>query len=901
MCSITALASRASAQSDQSDPILSLEPAATVTKELTPFEAARALLVRGRYAEAERAAQQLATDPKLRTAALTLCAEARSAVGQLDSAEAAFKEALADPSAEPLSALRAHVLYARLLIERGRKPEAAPHLQALIEAYNDDRLGATARQRAASISYVAMAARMLGSAHDANDAFREAALADRSRVETQLEWAELFLEKHDVRHARESVLEALEHKPKSPRALVLLARLVLAQSYDFAKVEGYVAKALAVNPSYVPAHVTRAAMALREMDIEAADRNLDAALAIHPNHLEALSVRAAVRFLADDAPGFAAAQAAVLTRNPRYSRMYTIIAEHAEWEHRYPELIEMAKKALAIDPDDASAQATLAINLLRAGDEKRGRAALEQAWDRDHFNAQVLNLITLYENVIDREYVDFEAAPFVLRMHKQERASLEPYAVPMFRKAYDIMQRRYGFTPEGPLRLEMYADTEHFSVRTTGMPNVGVQGVCFGKVITAVSPAAGPFNWGQITWHELAHIFHLQLSKNHVPRWFTEGLAEHETVVARVEWRREEDSALWTAFAQDRVPKLADLNRAFTQAKTPQALMTAYYLASQAVGYIVERFGWDKMRPMLLAWGAGKRTADVFREVLHTTIEDVDRDLRAHLHKRLERFDRDFHVDFSRYEDLAALERAAALAPNDAQAQAQLALGLIAQRKLAAGEKAARRALALDPKQTGALFALTRVALENEDLVQVERLLRAILATGQDGYVIRILLARAALASKRLDDAIKEADAATRIDPDQLEAHRVLLDVAAARAAAGAPDPALAQRAIKALALLDQHDPVLQLAWIAALREAKSYAELRVAAERALYLIPAQPDVHLALGQGLIATGDPAAALVEIDRAESLGHKRPDEVSRIRAQARAALQTLKLKPARRAP
>jgi tetratricopeptide (TPR) repeat protein len=348
------------------------------------------------------------------------------------------------------------------------------------------------------------------------------------------------------------------------------------------------------------------------------------------------------------------------------------------------------------------------------------------------------------------------------------------------------------------------------------------------------------------------------------------------------------------------VPKLADLNRAFTQAKSPQALMTAYYLASQAVGYIVERFGWDKMRPMLLAWGQGKRTPDIFLEVLGASIEDVDRDLRAHLRKRLERFDRDFHIDFSRYNDIDALEKAAQQKPTDAEAQAALALGLVGERRLAEGEKAARRALALNSKHTGALFALTRVALQEEDLAEVERLLHAILATGQDGYVIRILLARAALANKRHEVARKEAEAAIAIDPEQLEAHRVLLEVAAMRASIGAPDKALALRALQALAQLDQHDPMLQLAWITALREAKDYAGLRTAAESALYLMPAQPDVHLALGEGLLAAGEPAAALIELDRALSLGHKRPDEVGRARAQALQAIPAAK-KPVRPVP
>ena len=81
-----------------------------------------------------------------------------------------------------------------------------------------------------------------------------------------------------------------------------------------------------------------------------------------------------------------------------------------------------------------------------------------------------------------------------------------------------------------------YADAEQFSVRTSGLPNVGIQGVCFGKTLAAMSPRAEPFNWGNVLWHELAHVFAIQLSKSRVPRWFTEGLSEYETIERRPEW-----------------------------------------------------------------------------------------------------------------------------------------------------------------------------------------------------------------------------------------------------------------------------------------------------------------------------------------------------------------------------
>ena len=837
---------------------------------------ARVQLQTGRYEDAEQSAQSASGIASWGARAHTVRGEALLARGQLDAAQAAFEQA-----ARTATALRAKVLLGRLLVDRGRAAQAEPHLLAVIEAYNDDRLGA---EPAAALCYVAMAARALGSLHDANDAFREAALKDPARVETQLEWAALFLEKNDHRHAEESVEDALKRNPNSPEAHVLNARIALARAFDFPTAEQALGKALAINPKLVSAYVTRATMALREMDIAAADLHLDTALAIDPVDLEALSVRAAVRFLADDARGFELAKKAVLKLNPRFSRLYSIIAEYAEWEHRYEELVQLARDALKIDPDDGLAYATLGLNLLRQGQQEDGLEALRAAWKRDRFNVLVFNTLNFYEQVLDQQYVSFEAAPFTMRMHREERPALEPYVPKMLQGAFADMAKRYGFTPKGPLSIELYADVEHFSVRTTGLPNVGVQGVCFGKVVTALSPRGGPFNWGQITWHELAHIFHLQQSRNRVPRWFTEGLAEYETIVARPEWKREEDYELWVALRQQRVPRVRDLNKAFTQARTPQDLMTAYYVASQVVVYMVERFGFAKMPAMLQAWGKGQRTEQVVSQVLGVDIDTLDADFRAATAKRLRKFDDDFYVDLSRYGDLAALEAAAQKTPQDAETHAALALALVGESRWDDAERAANRALKLAPKNSLAHFALTRVALEHGDAPRAKRCLEAIVKNGQDGYILRVLLARAALAGKDAAGAKLQAERAIALDPEQTEAWHVLMEVAGAQ-----DDRVLGRRALTALADLDQHDRIAHMGLLGALFADKDYPALLRAGERALFVDPENPQLHRLYAEGALGTGNAALALLELDRALALGHKRPGEVQLSRAKALRAL------------
>ena len=76
-----------------------------------------------------------------------------------------------------------------------------------------------------------------------------------------------------------------------------------------------------------------------------------------------------------------------------------------------------------------------------------------------------------------------------------------------------------------------------------GLPGlVGALGACFGSVVAMDSPRARPpgeFSWQATLWHELAHVFTLQLSKYRVPRWLTEGISVYEEHRRSPAWGRE--------------------------------------------------------------------------------------------------------------------------------------------------------------------------------------------------------------------------------------------------------------------------------------------------------------------------------------------------------------------------
>jgi cellulose synthase operon protein C len=828
-------------------------------------------LITGRYAEAEGHARSVASQEAMRVPALTLAGETLAARGALTQAERTFRSVADEPDAH-----RARVLLGRVLSRQG-KPEARKWFYALIESYNDDTIGP---RDGDGLAHVAMAAWGLGAYQDANDAFGQATRANRERAETQIEWARLFLEKYDAGHAEESIQQVLERNPDDPRARALLARIRIAQSFDFQAAEREIERALEVNPHLVAAHVTRAGMALRDGDHAQTRHHLDRALSIDGNHLEALSVRAAARLIEGDRRGFEQAERAVLARHPTYARMYTIIADYADWEHRYADIVTLARRAVRLDPDDGLAHATLGLNLMRTGDEEEGLRALREAWRRDRFNVQVYNTLNLYDDVIPQEYESLAKPPFVFRMHREERPILERYVPRLLTKAYGDMRRRYGLTPDGPIRIELYGHPEHFAVRTTGLPRLGVQGVCFGKVVTALSPRGGPFNWGQITWHELAHVFHLQLSKHRVPRWFTEGLAEYETLIARPEWKREMEHTLWQALQADRLPPLALMNRAFTHAESADAMMTAYYASSRIVQYIVERFGMPKVVRMLRAWGRAETTPQVVQGVLGLDLDTLDRDFRAHITEALASRAKDFSVDFARFTDLESLREAARRRPADPDAQAAVAAGLMVAGHHEEAVARARKVVTRAPSHPLARYLLARTALAAKARGEAAAHLRRILAGGVDGYEVRLLLARSLTGGQDTSAVRAELEAATRIDPDRAEAWMGLRALAIKDG-----DDDLRREALERMARIDEHDRGTFRELLPMLAQHGRGTALVEFGEMALLVDPHNPDTHRWLAEGHMQAGDPKAALFELDSALLAGPDSPGAIHLERARA----------------
>src|ERR1041385_44442 len=293
-------------------------------------------------------------------------------------------------------------------------------------------------------------------------------------------------------------------------------------------------------------------------------------------------------------------------------------------------------------------------------------------------------------------------------------------------KAFADMVRRYGFTPKTPVTLELYADRSDYGIRTVGLPDIGALGVCFGQVITAMSPATGDINWGMVVWHELGHVFAIQLSSSRVPRWFTEGLSEYETLIASPSWRRENDDDLYGAVANGALPSIGALNSEFMQPDA-SAVVVAYYQSAVTIEYLIQTYGFPKIVEALKLFGKGSETPDVLHAITGKTIAQLVADFRKNLDIRLKPYAGTFKLPTRGFDDATKLEIAADAAPKAAGARARVALGYFYACDADKTTAAANAALALDPKQPIARYLMAEIVLHQGDLPRAKGLYQGLI------------------------------------------------------------------------------------------------------------------------------------------------------------------------------
>lgn len=524
---------------------------------------------------------------------------------------------------------------AKVLDETGKVIDAEALYNKIVENFLS---GAATPPR--NLIYVAGSLEATEHFEDAGDVYKTAVKADPQNAEAWLSWGDMFAKKYKETFAIQNYREALKIDPRMPEAHLGLAESLASTEPEMAEEE--FKAAMEVNPKLPQGHLVEASHLIESEAYDKAMDSVNKALAVNPQMADAFSVAAAVSYLQGNTAEFDKYKAKVLATNPQYSKLYLTLAESAVSVRLYKKAVDFAREALRLNPRDWDAMSLLGINLQRIGQEEEGTDVLETAFAGDPLNIPSGNTLNLLDSFKRGDFERIKTEHFEIKLHKKERAALEPYVKDLVEKAYSTLSAKYNFTPQGPLQFEMFPDHADFEVRAVGLTGLGALGVCFGNLFVMDSPTAKEldhFNWGSTLWHEFAHIITLQMTDNKVPRWFSEGLSVFEEREAYPGWGDDMKLDNLKAIKAKKLLPIAELNDGFMRQKYPGQILVSYYQASMVVEYIKGKWGFPAIRNMLALYKGGKTTEQVFKEALNISLTGFDEEFLKLMDERTAKID----------------------------------------------------------------------------------------------------------------------------------------------------------------------------------------------------------------------------------------------------------------------
>lgn len=442
-------------------------------------------------------------------------------------------------------------------------------------------------------------------AKDVQDAFFQRAKRNNPlRPEPQIALGMLALDKRDDKLAADTFRQAADKFPENADIQYGLAAALT--SADSAAAEAALARVFELNPNHIPGLLLQADNLIDGEQYDDAEFMLNRVLSINPVHPQALAYWSALAHLRSDPEAEKSLREEALATWAANPDVDYLIGRELSQKYRFAEGAAHQRQALALDPDFLPAKKQLAEDLLRLGDEAEGWELADAAFAADGYDTAMYNLLNLRDEL--RKYETIEDEQFIVRMAAHEAAVYGPRVIDLLHRARATLCEKYGLELEGQVTVEIFDKPDDFAVRTFGIPGVmGYLGVCFGNVITANSPAAqlNPSSWEAVLWHEFAHVVTLNLTRNKMPRWLSEGISVYEERQANPRWGERLTPAYRELIVGGELTPIGELSSAFLSPKSALHVQFAYFESSLVVEYLVEKFGFESLTAILDDLGKG--------------------------------------------------------------------------------------------------------------------------------------------------------------------------------------------------------------------------------------------------------------------------------------------------------
>jgi tetratricopeptide (TPR) repeat protein len=424
-------------------------------------------------------------------------------------------------------------------------------------------------------------------------------------VDVHLAIGDLALEKHDYLMAGDAFQQAVKIDEASAEAWLGVAKSFAPS--DDEKATSALAKAMELNPHLIDAQLFAVDNLVDQEKYDEAEKLIAEIAAINSEHPVALAYRAVIAHLRNQPDKETQWRSQALRHWPTNPAVDHVIGKKLSQKYRFAEGEKYQRKALEFDPKYLPAKSQLAQDLLRLGREEEGLKVAEEVYNADGYNIFAHNLVTLQENLV--KFRTLEADGLIVRMDAREAEIYGGRVLALLQQCKIELCAKYEVTLPQPVIVEIFPRHQDFAIRTFGLPGGrGFLGVCFGTVVTAPSPASQgttPSCWEATLWHEFCHVVTLNKTNNKMPRWLSEGISVYEERQKNTAWGQSMNIRNREMTLGDDLTPISKLSSAFLNPKTPEHLQFAYFESSLVVEFLIEKYGLDTLKRVLVDLGVG--------------------------------------------------------------------------------------------------------------------------------------------------------------------------------------------------------------------------------------------------------------------------------------------------------
>ncbi len=459
--------------------------------------------------------------------------------------------------------------------------------------------------------------------------FEPAKKADPKLRNAYLAAGNLALEKQDFALAGKYFTQGLKEYPEDPDLNVGMARAYAPDNRP--QMVKSLEAAFAKNPRHTVGLLLLIDHLIDSEAYDQAEEKLQKIEDYNPNQPEMWAYRAVIAHLHAKEDVEKNARERAMKFNAMNPRVAHLMGLKLSQRYRFQEGSALQRQAIEWEPKFLPARFQLAQDLLRLGVEAEGWSLAESVHNADPYNVGAYNLVTLKDTMA--KFLTLTNDRFVLRMDGHERSIYGDDVLGLLERAHKTLTAKYHSTLEEPTTVEVFPAQKDFAIRTFGMPGgEGYLGVCFGRVITANSPASQggrPSNWQAMLWHEFCHVVTLQKTKNRMPRWLSEGISVYEERLANPTWGQAMNPRYREMILKGEMKPIGDLSSAFMAPDSDLHLQFAYFQSFLVVEFIVQKYGQNALEKILRDLADNVLINDAIAK--HTTkLGDLDKDFKEH-------------------------------------------------------------------------------------------------------------------------------------------------------------------------------------------------------------------------------------------------------------------------------